>query len=115
MEELAKSPYSLAQVKVLKGAEGYRLRVGDWRIIYLIETQKFEIWIVKIAARGQGGLCFFASLSLVRYDKNVSVMLVFLETSGMMSLSIFSYLLDLSDCHPALDAGPRKIFIIMIK
>lgn len=41
-----------SQVKSLKEIDGYRLRVGDWRIIYSIKDQEFEIWIVKIAPRG---------------------------------------------------------------
>ncbi len=52
INELAKSPYLNTQVKLLKGVEGYRLRVGDWRIIYTINDTELEIWIVKIASRG---------------------------------------------------------------
>ena len=51
--ELATSPYSHSQVKNLKGVNAYRLRVGDWRIIYTVEDQALEVWIVKVASRGE--------------------------------------------------------------
>ena len=50
---LASSPHSASQVKALRGVDGYRLRVGDWRVIYSLEDKKLEIWVVKIAARGE--------------------------------------------------------------
>lgn len=54
INELALSPHSAAQVKLLKGLEGYRLRVGDWRIIYSIQEDEAPgIWIIKIAPRGE--------------------------------------------------------------
>jgi len=34
-------------------AEGYRLRVGDWRIIYKIEREQLIIMVLKVAARGE--------------------------------------------------------------
>ena len=40
IKEVAKSPYDANQVKALKGAEGYRLRVGDWRVIYSVRNKE---------------------------------------------------------------------------
>lgn len=37
--------------KKLSGSERYRLRVGDYRILYEIENQVLIIYIVKIAHR----------------------------------------------------------------
>lgn len=52
IQELAMDPYSSQQSKALKGSEGYRLRVGDWRVIYTMNHDVLEIWIIKIASRG---------------------------------------------------------------
>lgn len=53
IDDLAKSPNTNSQIKALKGMDAYRLRVGDWRIIYTMNHNELEIWIVKIAARGE--------------------------------------------------------------
>ena len=53
IKELADSPYSHSQVKTLKGLDACRLRVGDWRVIYTVKDQELEVWIVKIASRGE--------------------------------------------------------------
>jgi len=39
-------------VKKLTNHPGYRLRVGDWRVIYLIHEQALLIAVVRIAPRG---------------------------------------------------------------
>ncbi len=52
IEQLASDPSSQANnVKALKGEPGiYRLRVGDWRVIY---TEEGDILaIIKVAPRG---------------------------------------------------------------
>ncbi|KAB2752332.1 type II toxin-antitoxin system RelE family toxin [Brucella anthropi] len=52
IEQYAADPASLANnVKVLKGGEGiFRLRVGDWRVLFTDEGE--IIAIVRIAPRG---------------------------------------------------------------
>ena len=32
---------------------GYRLRVGDWRIIYDIQDERMEIMVMRVAPRGE--------------------------------------------------------------
>ena len=39
-------------VKKLTNHPGYRLRVGNWRIVYLIHEQALLIAVVRIAPRG---------------------------------------------------------------
>ena len=51
IEQYADSPKSLANnVKKLKGREGYRLRIGDWRVIF--DDDGRVIWIEEIGPRG---------------------------------------------------------------
>ncbi len=50
---LANNPYAPnSNVKKLQGREGFRLRVGDWRVLYTIENKRMIIYIVDILARG---------------------------------------------------------------
>lgn len=50
---LASSPVYAANVKKLSGSENvYRLRVADWRIVYIVEDGRLLISIVKIDVRG---------------------------------------------------------------
>jgi mRNA interferase RelE/StbE len=39
-------------VKALKGRPGYRLRVGDWRVIYKLEHNRLIIFVLEIGPRG---------------------------------------------------------------
>lgn len=50
---LAKDPYNpnLASKK-LHGRAGYRIRVGDWRILYELKNEELIIIIIKIGSRG---------------------------------------------------------------
>jgi len=54
IESLTESPYNHPHSKSMKGYEGniYRLRVGDFRIIYEIYDDNILIFIVKIGSRG---------------------------------------------------------------
>jgi len=53
IEDLALNPYAKNHnIKKLKGVEGFRLRVGDWRILYHIHNDILQIYIVTIAPRG---------------------------------------------------------------
>lgn len=50
---LSLNPYTeLLQIKKMKGIEGlYRIRIQDYRVIYLIENQRIKISVIKIGHR----------------------------------------------------------------
>lgn len=53
LEAVAANPYGKHNnVSKLQGHEGYRLRVGDWRVIYEVVDRQLVIAVVRIAARG---------------------------------------------------------------
>ena len=53
MEIIAINPYgNHPNVKKLQGTEGYRLRVGDWRVVYKIQNELLVIVVLKVASRG---------------------------------------------------------------
>jgi len=53
LTQLAPDPYAHnPNVTRLQGRPGYRLRVGDWRVIYEIQDDQLIILILKIAPRG---------------------------------------------------------------
>jgi mRNA interferase RelE/StbE len=51
LDELAQDPFAAANVKKLTSHPGYRLRVGDWRVIYLVQQDAVVISVVEIAQR----------------------------------------------------------------
>ena len=54
IEAIAANPYAEhPNAKKLQGREGYRLRVGDWRVIYEIQDDQLVILVLKIAPRGE--------------------------------------------------------------
>jgi len=40
-------------VKKLTGIEGYRLRVGDWRVIYMLKQQILTIIVIRVGHRSE--------------------------------------------------------------
>lgn len=50
---LSLNPYTeLLQIKKMKGADGlYRIRIQDYRVIYLLENQIIKITVIKIGHR----------------------------------------------------------------
>ena len=54
LEAIAADPYGdHPNATKLQGRAGYRLRVGDWRIIYEIQNDQLVILVLKIALRGE--------------------------------------------------------------
>ncbi len=52
LELLAQDPFAKRNSATrLQGREGYRLRVGDWRVIYEIDQQEIVILVLKVAPR----------------------------------------------------------------
>lgn len=52
IEQIAENPFlSHPNVTKLQTREGFRLRVGDWRIIYEIQQEKILIIVLKIGLR----------------------------------------------------------------
>ncbi|MCK5681156.1 type II toxin-antitoxin system RelE/ParE family toxin [bacterium] len=52
IKELALNPKKIKNVKKLSDHPGYRLRFGDWRIVYTVNGNKLLIHVVKIKSRG---------------------------------------------------------------
>jgi mRNA interferase RelE/StbE len=54
LDQLAQDSYARnPNVTKLQGRPGYRLRVGDWRVIYELEDDRLVILVLKIASRGE--------------------------------------------------------------
>ena len=50
--ELAQDPIAARNVKKLTDHPCYRLRVGDWRILYLLDSGRLIVYVAEIGARG---------------------------------------------------------------
>ena len=54
LDQLAQDPYARnPNLTRLQGRAGYRLRVGDWWVIYELEEDRLVILVLKIAPRGE--------------------------------------------------------------
>ncbi len=53
LDVLAKDPQKAANVKKLTEHPGYRLRVGDWRVVYLLDHGRIIIQVIRIAKRSE--------------------------------------------------------------
>jgi mRNA interferase RelE/StbE len=54
LDQIAADPFAPhSGVTKLQNREGYRLRIGDWGVIYEIQKEKVVILVVKIASRGE--------------------------------------------------------------
>ena len=49
---LAADPSDVSHVKKLVGRPGYRLRVGDWRVIYTLDSGRLIVLVLDIGTRG---------------------------------------------------------------
>jgi mRNA interferase RelE/StbE len=53
IKEIATDPYARHNnVTRLQGRDGYRLRIGDWRVIYELHDDLVELWVLEVEARG---------------------------------------------------------------
>ena len=52
LDDLARDPYGAANVKKLTAQPGFRMRVGDWRIVYLVDQDRIVVHVIRIASRG---------------------------------------------------------------
>ena len=53
IQEVAKNPYAANNnLTKLQGVDGYRLRVGDWRILYELQDERLVMLVLEIDARG---------------------------------------------------------------
>ncbi len=54
LDQLAQDPYDRnPNLTKLQGRSGYRLRVGDWRVIYELEDERLVILVLKVGPRGE--------------------------------------------------------------
>ena len=53
IKELAENPKRMRNIKKLTDHPGYRMRVGDWRVVYTVKEEELLIHIVKIKSRGE--------------------------------------------------------------
>lgn len=53
LDQLAQDPYARnPNLTRLQGRPGYRLRVGDWRVIYEVDDDRLLILVLKVGPRG---------------------------------------------------------------
>lgn len=53
IQGLAQNPYPSNSRKLVGYENHYRLRVGNWRVIYTVRKQQLIVLVIKIAPRGQ--------------------------------------------------------------
>src|ERR1017187_3477042 len=54
IKEVAADPYARHNnVTKLEGRDGYRLRIGDWRVIYELHDDRFELWALEVGDKGR--------------------------------------------------------------
>ena len=53
IREVAASPYAPNNnLTKLQGRDGYRLRVGDWRVIYELQDDRLVMLVLEVGPRG---------------------------------------------------------------
>ncbi len=53
IKELSINPHGMRNVRKLTNHPGYRLRVGDWRVVYTVNDNELIIHIIKVKTRGE--------------------------------------------------------------
>ena len=53
VKEVAADPYAPNNnLKKLQGRDGYRLRIGDWRVIYELHDDRLVMLVLEVGPRG---------------------------------------------------------------
>lgn len=53
LNEIAKAPSAVrSDVIPLRGRLGYRLRVGNYRVVYSVKDEVLQIFVIKVGPRG---------------------------------------------------------------
>lgn len=52
VREVADDPSEARNVKKLRGRDGYRLRVGDWRVVYDLDDGVLVLIVIEVGPRG---------------------------------------------------------------
>ena len=52
IDALLVDPFKSPNVKALQGRDGYRLRVGEWRVLYRLERERIVVVVIDIGPRG---------------------------------------------------------------
>jgi mRNA interferase RelE/StbE len=53
LDQIAQDPYArYTNVTKLQNRPGYRLRVGDWRVIYDLQDEELVILVLKVGPHG---------------------------------------------------------------
>jgi mRNA interferase RelE/StbE len=52
IEGVAQDPLGAQAVKKPSGREEYRLRIGDWRVLYLLDGQYLRVLVTDVGPRG---------------------------------------------------------------
>ena len=53
IKELASDPKKMRNIKKLTNHPGYRLRVGNWRVVYTVNDDELLIHVITIKTRGE--------------------------------------------------------------
>ena len=51
LARLARDPRNAANVVAMKGTDEYRLRVGDWRVVYTLHDDVLMVLVIRIGHR----------------------------------------------------------------
>ena len=52
IKELAQNPRPIGSIKLAGYQDLYRIRVGQWRIVYAIEEEELIILVIEVSPRG---------------------------------------------------------------
>jgi len=53
IKEFAENSHGMRNVKKLTNHPGYRLRIGDWRVIYTVYDKELLIHVINVKTRGE--------------------------------------------------------------